>query len=313
MRGARRETSEGGARGFRGFTRVGRGFAESTAERFGVRVVFVFAVRVVVDGADVRVGGHGFGWNFEASGGGFAAERGHARFRRAVFAAREAQLHDELRHARLRIDRDAHAVDLRLPSPARFEVFDLEPTPDFEELEVRPDLHFLAASLAHARFHRRTEAIDVQAHARADFGFRIVDRGFVLICRRSAVAQVAQRAHAARIERGEFDAEFAAARALSAPSHSTLDHDFAPGVFEAAHERRAVLRQIGRAKVHPARAHVDRFGLERRNAGLVAAHFDQGFDPHAPRALGATFLDFGHGCLRRERSQRGQIPAFRPE
>jgi hypothetical protein len=128
-----------------------------------------------------------------------------------------------------------------------------------------------------------------------------------------AVAQLAQRAHAAAVERREFDAEFAASPALAAPRDATLDHDFSSALFEAAHQRRAVVGQIGGAQMHAARAHVDRFGFEGRNSGLISAHFDQGLDPHATCALGATFLNFGHGCLRAVSAEHWRESRVHPE
>ena len=128
-----------------------------------------------------------------------------------------------------------------------------------------------------------------------------------------AVAQLAQGADAAAVERGEFDPELAAAAAFAAPGHAALDHDFAAALFETANQRRAVVGQVGGAQMHAARADVDRFGLEGGNSGLVSANFDQGFDPHAACALGATFLNFGHGCLQRGLARDGQVPASHPE
>ena len=129
----------------------------------------------------------------------------------------------------------------------------------------------------------------------------------------SAVAQLAQGAHAAAIERCEFHPELTATAAFAAPGHAAFDHDFASTLFEAAHQGGPVVGQVGGAQMHAARADVDRFGLESRDSRLVSANFDQGLDPHATCALGATFLNFGHGCLQRVSARGGQGPASHPE
>ena len=303
-RGACRKARQRGAGCLGRFTGVRGGFADSTAQGFGVCVVFVL---LVVPRVYVRVGSDRAGGDLEALGCCFAVQRRYARLGRRVFAACEAQLHDQLRNARLRVDRDAHAVDLRMATPAVLQVFDLELAPDLEKFEIRADLDLLGAALTHPRLHRRAEPVDVQAHARTNLGLGIVDhRLFFRRRARGAVTQVAQRAHAARVERRELDAELAATAAFSAPSDLALDHDFSPAVLESTHERRAVFGQVRSAHVHSARAHIDGFGLEGRNSGLVATNLDQGFDPHATSALGATFLDIGHCCLQRDPDQGGQ-------
>ena len=132
----------------------------------------------------------------------------------------------------------------------------------------------------------------MQPYPRADLRLGVVGRLGVLFLLTGGVAQLAQRAHAAAIQRRKFDAEFAAPATLTPPSDAAFHDDLAAAIFEAADQRRAVVRQVGGAQMHAARAHVDRFGLERRNPRLVPANFDQSLDPYATSALGASFLIF---------------------
>ena len=102
---------------------------------------------------------------------GLVAQIGHARLRRVFFDALVAQGDDELRHLRARVDHHVDAVDHGRAARARLQVLDLELAADLEELEVRADLELLRAAAADASLHRRAEAVDVQAHARAGLAF----------------------------------------------------------------------------------------------------------------------------------------------
>jgi len=88
------------------------------------------------------VGGHRTSRDLEALDLFFAeVKRGHARFGCGIFSAGEAQLHDQLRYARERIDGDADPVDLSLTASSRFQIFDFELAAHLEKLEVRANLH----------------------------------------------------------------------------------------------------------------------------------------------------------------------------
>ena len=236
---------------------------------------------------------------------GFAAEVEHARLRR-IFGTLVTKRDDELGHLILGVDDDLDAVDACFAAAARFEILDLELAPDLQELEIGTDLDLLRAARTDARLHRRAEPFDVQANARA--ARRLVARVVLLDV---TLHELAQAIDAAAVERRELDAEVAPLAARFAPRHDALDHDFATLILEAADERRAFLGQVGGPKVHSARAHVERLGLERRGSHVVSANLDQRVERNPVRTGGASFLNVGHGLPRAGRGRASACIADR--
>jgi hypothetical protein len=198
-----------------------------------------------------------------------------------VLRACEAQRDDQLRHLRARIDDHADAVDLGLAPGAVLDVFHLQLAAELQELEARADLEAGgAAALLDSGFHRRAKAIDVQAHPRTDWASGGARSGLGVL----STAQLAQRFDALAVESGELDPEFTPTAVLLPPGDHPFDQDLAAAVLEAAHQRIALVRQVGGAKVHSAGAHVHGLGFEDRDARHVANHFHEGGNQNASRA-----------------------------
>jgi hypothetical protein len=192
-----------------------------------------------------------------------------------------AQGDDELRNPRRPIDFDVDPVDVRGPLAAVVDVFELELAADPQELEIGADQQLGIGRPAHARLHRGTEAVDVQAYPRPGVGFRAgvlrLLPGLVPV----HAAHLPERSRAGAVEVREPNPELAAPLALPPPNDVGFRRNLLRSAAEPAEKRLPDLRQVGGPQMHAGGRDIDSLSLERAVRIDLASELDNRFEWNA--------------------------------